>query len=244
MHHPRQDSRYHGLCYTSFGALAGTRNSSMDPPHEGSIRWHIAPWANALTTELHLAPQASAVHNVVVNASHVLIAHIVQQTIFFKGITIVYSTSVSTIMWGCFWCWVCFGLLVGCFFLGGGNLQIVFFFFLHESIFSYAYVMITWISNWLQITNHTLTTTSHSSTSIRPKAVTYCETRGERPFRRGLLGRPPSAGCSPRRSPPQCWLLARSGGWPGQRDLRRLPRLAEIQNCQPACSPKQTTFSF
>ena len=30
----RQDSTYHGLCYTSRGALAGTRNSSMGPPHE------------------------------------------------------------------------------------------------------------------------------------------------------------------------------------------------------------------
>ena len=34
----RQDNTYHGLCYTSRGALAGTRNSSMGPPHEGSIR--------------------------------------------------------------------------------------------------------------------------------------------------------------------------------------------------------------
>ena len=32
----RQDNAYHGLCYTSRGALAGTRNSSMGPPHEGS----------------------------------------------------------------------------------------------------------------------------------------------------------------------------------------------------------------
>ena len=52
----RQDSTYHGLCYASRGALAGTRNSSMGPPHEGSIRRSIAPWANALTTELHTAP--------------------------------------------------------------------------------------------------------------------------------------------------------------------------------------------
>ena len=52
----RQDNTYHGLCYISRGALAGTRNSSMGPPHEGSIRRPIAPWANALTTELHLAP--------------------------------------------------------------------------------------------------------------------------------------------------------------------------------------------
>ena len=28
----RQDNTYHGLCYTSHGALAGTRNSSMSPP--------------------------------------------------------------------------------------------------------------------------------------------------------------------------------------------------------------------
>ena len=34
----RQDSTYHGLCDTSRGALDGTRNSSMGPPHEGSIR--------------------------------------------------------------------------------------------------------------------------------------------------------------------------------------------------------------
>ena len=44
----RQDSTYHSLCYTSRGALAGTRNSSMGSPHEGSIRRPIAPWANAL----------------------------------------------------------------------------------------------------------------------------------------------------------------------------------------------------
>ena len=34
----RQDNTYHSLCYTSRGALAGTRNSSMGPPHQGSIR--------------------------------------------------------------------------------------------------------------------------------------------------------------------------------------------------------------
>ena len=34
----RKDSTYHGLYNTSPGALAGTRNSSMGPPHEGSIR--------------------------------------------------------------------------------------------------------------------------------------------------------------------------------------------------------------
>ena len=39
----RQDNTYHGLCYTSRGVLAGTRNSSMGPPHEESIRRPIAP---------------------------------------------------------------------------------------------------------------------------------------------------------------------------------------------------------
>ena len=39
----RQDNTYHGLWYTSRGALAGTRNSSMGSPHEGSIRRPIAP---------------------------------------------------------------------------------------------------------------------------------------------------------------------------------------------------------
>ena len=34
----KQDNTYHGLCYTSRGALAGMRNSSIGPPHEGSIR--------------------------------------------------------------------------------------------------------------------------------------------------------------------------------------------------------------
>ena len=39
----RQDNTYHSLCYTSRGALAGMRNSSMGPLHEGSIRRPIAP---------------------------------------------------------------------------------------------------------------------------------------------------------------------------------------------------------
>ena len=54
---PQIDNTYHGLCYTSRGTLAATRNSSMDSPHEGSTRRPIAPWANVLTTEVHLAPE-------------------------------------------------------------------------------------------------------------------------------------------------------------------------------------------
>ena len=52
----RQDNTHHSLCYTSCGAPVGTRNSSMGPSHEGSIWRPMAPWANTLTTELHLAP--------------------------------------------------------------------------------------------------------------------------------------------------------------------------------------------
>ena len=52
----RQDCTNHGLCYTSRGARAGMRNSSMGPHHGGSIQRPIAPWAKTLTTELHLTP--------------------------------------------------------------------------------------------------------------------------------------------------------------------------------------------
>ena len=48
-----QDNTYHSLCYTNCGALAGTRNSSMGPPHEGSIRW---PMSECSTSELRPAP--------------------------------------------------------------------------------------------------------------------------------------------------------------------------------------------
>ena len=45
----------HSLCYTSRGALAGTRNSSMGPPHEGSIRSHRT-MSERSTSELRPAP--------------------------------------------------------------------------------------------------------------------------------------------------------------------------------------------
>ena len=44
----KQDNTYHSLCYNRRGALAGMKNSSMGPPHEGSTRRPIAPWANTL----------------------------------------------------------------------------------------------------------------------------------------------------------------------------------------------------
>ena len=50
-HSDSERNTYLGLWYTSCGALAGTRNSSMFPP------WGIiVPWANILTMELHLVP--------------------------------------------------------------------------------------------------------------------------------------------------------------------------------------------
>ena len=41
----RQVSTYHGLCYTSLGALAGTRNSTMGPP------WRIDPTTHRTMSE-------------------------------------------------------------------------------------------------------------------------------------------------------------------------------------------------
>ena len=46
----RQDNTYHCLCYTSRGALAGKRNSSMGPPHEGLIR---RPTATIMECHIH-----------------------------------------------------------------------------------------------------------------------------------------------------------------------------------------------
>ena len=51
MHHPTDRITHTTAFITSHGALAGTRNSSMGPPHEGSIRRPIAPWANVPTTK-------------------------------------------------------------------------------------------------------------------------------------------------------------------------------------------------
>ena len=47
----RQDSTYHSLCYTSCGALDGSRNSSMSPP------WGIDPTTYRTNTEKLIAKQ-------------------------------------------------------------------------------------------------------------------------------------------------------------------------------------------
>ena len=62
----RQDITYHGICYTSRGALVETRNSSMGSPHEGSKekRIHyrlIIITPNHRTLQLHIASCSSVV---------------------------------------------------------------------------------------------------------------------------------------------------------------------------------------
>ena len=51
----RQDTTYQGLCYTSCGALAVMRNSSLGPPWETDPTSHHTMNRHS-TTELHLAP--------------------------------------------------------------------------------------------------------------------------------------------------------------------------------------------
>ena len=76
----RQDSTYHGLCYTSHGALAGTRNSSMGPPwridlvhhtisersyHRATSRspWRIDPTTHPTMSECSYHRATSHSHN-------------------------------------------------------------------------------------------------------------------------------------------------------------------------------------
>ena len=51
----RHDSTYHSLCYTSHGALVGTRNSLMGPSRVIDPTTHCTMSRHS-TTELHLAP--------------------------------------------------------------------------------------------------------------------------------------------------------------------------------------------
>ena len=51
----RQESTYHSLCYTSRGALAGMRNSSMGPPHEGLIQRPIAQHERTLLPRSYIS---------------------------------------------------------------------------------------------------------------------------------------------------------------------------------------------
>ena len=48
MHHPTDRITFHNFCNTSFGALAGTRNTSVDPP-DG-----IDPMTHCTTNAKHI----------------------------------------------------------------------------------------------------------------------------------------------------------------------------------------------
>ena len=103
----RQDSTYHSLCYTSCGALAGTRNSSMGSPHEGSIQRPIAPWVNGPTTELHLAPSTLDEGHILLLASFTK-----ARLLFWWSFMVWISSSMQLVMWmvpryHCRLCFVC-----------------------------------------------------------------------------------------------------------------------------------------
>ena len=57
MHHPTYRIAHITAFVTPVVEHWLERESSMGSPHEGSIRRPITPWANTLTTELHLHPQ-------------------------------------------------------------------------------------------------------------------------------------------------------------------------------------------
>ena len=80
----RQDNTYHGLCYTSRRALAGTRNSSMASFHVGSIPRPIAPLTNALTMELNLVPVGVTFLFSRVHPTHCQITHLLLSSFFLK----------------------------------------------------------------------------------------------------------------------------------------------------------------
>ena len=95
----RQDSTYHGLCHTSRGALAGTRNSSMGPPHEGSIRRHTAPLANALPLSYVLLPSRSVpktcLNGVGINQDYFQFSQQVYKTIVLSQLQALYNISFT-----------------------------------------------------------------------------------------------------------------------------------------------------
>ena len=56
MHHPTDRIAHTTAFVTPVVEHWLERELTQRVHHEGSIRWPIVPWANALTTELHLAP--------------------------------------------------------------------------------------------------------------------------------------------------------------------------------------------
>ena len=93
----RQDNTYHSLCYTSRGALAGMKNSSMGPPHEGLMRRTFAPWANALPLSYVPLPiptndwYIKCCFGIFVNASHLMRKLIIVVNLIPSGVSPRYS---------------------------------------------------------------------------------------------------------------------------------------------------------
>ena len=114
----RQDNTYHGLCYTSRGALAGTRNSSMGPP-QGSIRRPIAPWTNALPLSYVPLPFPPVILAVLANSFWLLVFVCFVLGDFcaiYVGLGIVFCCVFLSFFTG--FCWVLF-LFCFCLFFGG-----------------------------------------------------------------------------------------------------------------------------
>ena len=95
----RLDNTYHSLCYTSHGALAGIRNSSMGPP------WRIDPTTHCTISEhsYHRATSGSLVLNVSLTHCIVSISHL--STARLCGCHLVYSLAYwfALFLWG--WVW-------------------------------------------------------------------------------------------------------------------------------------------
>ena len=64
----------------------------MGPPHEGLIRRPIAPWANALTTELHLAPEEGRVSGVKDNQAVFLFSYMAADIWFWDILYLPFQT--------------------------------------------------------------------------------------------------------------------------------------------------------
>ena len=64
----RQDNTYHGLCYTSRGALAGTRNSSMTDWMSNTAFRVLNTW---ITDTTHVSQRSRVLHKWMTDTSHV-----------------------------------------------------------------------------------------------------------------------------------------------------------------------------
>ena len=92
----RQDSTHHGLCYTSRGALAGTRYSSMGPP------WRIDPTTHRTMSErsYHGATSRSCTDSVICLGSVTLyhVHHLLYQYWLVRSMGTLYDSNLKVSM--------------------------------------------------------------------------------------------------------------------------------------------------